>query len=73
MTKWLFDSRVTLYLQRFSSERFIAFGNNPVHSELAEQLGAEIADNKHVVADARSRMTSVENGYTFRTGCSRNG
>ncbi|WP_211745808.1 NAD(P)/FAD-dependent oxidoreductase [Paenibacillus sp. Marseille-Q4541] len=40
---------------------FIAFGNNPVHSELAEQLGAEIADNKHVVADARSRMTSVEN------------
>lgn len=40
---------------------FISFGNNKVHSELAEQLGAEIADNQHVAADARSRMSSVEN------------
>lgn len=40
---------------------FISFGGNQVHSELAVQLGAEIEDNKHVKADARTRMTSVPN------------
>ncbi|WP_339784325.1 NAD(P)/FAD-dependent oxidoreductase [Paenibacillus sp. FSL R7-0313] len=41
--------------QIFESERgFIAFGGNRVHYELAEQLGAVIADNKHVEADPRS-------------------
>ncbi|MCM3782812.1 NAD(P)/FAD-dependent oxidoreductase [Neobacillus mesonae] len=40
---------------------FIAFGGNRVHSELAEQLGAKITDNKHVNADGRSRMSSVPN------------
>jgi thioredoxin reductase len=41
--------------QIFESERgFIAFGGNRVHYELAEQLGAVIADNKHVKADPRS-------------------
>lgn len=48
--------------RRIEAERgFIAFGNNKVHSELAEQLGAELAKNKHVAADARSRMSTVEN------------
>ncbi|MEF3352561.1 NAD(P)/FAD-dependent oxidoreductase [Paenibacillus sp. GYB006] len=48
--------------RRIEAERgFIAFGNNKVHSELAEQLGAEVADNKHVAADGRSRMSTVEN------------
>ncbi|MCG7382396.1 NAD(P)/FAD-dependent oxidoreductase [Paenibacillus sp. ACRRY] len=41
--------------QIYESERgFIAFGGNRVHFELAEQLGAVIADNKHVEADRRS-------------------
>ncbi|GAB1155356.1 NAD(P)/FAD-dependent oxidoreductase [Paenibacillus illinoisensis] len=41
--------------QIYESERgFIAFGGNRVHFELAEQLGAVIADNKHVEADHRS-------------------
>lgn len=41
--------------QIFESERgFIAFGGNRVHYELAEQLGAVIADNKHVEANPRS-------------------
>jgi len=45
----------------FPAERgFIAFGNNPVHSELAAQLGVELHKNKHIEADKRSLMTNVE-------------
>lgn len=45
--------------QIFESERgFIAFGGNRVHYELAEQLGAVIADNKHVEADPRSMQAA---------------
>ncbi|WP_421378654.1 NAD(P)/FAD-dependent oxidoreductase [Bacillus salacetis] len=40
---------------------FIAFGGNKVHTELAEQLGVHIMDNKHINADARSKETNVEN------------
>ncbi len=39
---------------------FIAFGGNKVHTELAQQLGVEIMDNKHINADARSKETSVK-------------
>lgn len=38
---------------------FIAFGGNKVGSELAVQLGIERLENKHIVADARSKMTNV--------------
>ena len=45
--------------QIFESERgFIAFGGNQVHYELAEQLGAVIADNKHVEANPRSMQAA---------------
>lgn len=45
--------------QIYESERgFIAFGGNRVHYELAEQLGAVIADNKHVEANARSMQAA---------------
>ncbi|MFJ2042536.1 MULTISPECIES: NAD(P)/FAD-dependent oxidoreductase [unclassified Paenibacillus] len=45
--------------QIFESERgFVAFGGNRVHYELAEQLGAVIADNKHVEANARSMQAA---------------
>lgn len=39
---------------------FISFGGNMIHSELAEQLGAELEHNRHVKTDPRSKMTSVE-------------
>jgi len=45
--------------QIYESERgFIAFGGNRVHYELAEQLGAVIADNRHVEANARSMQAA---------------
>ncbi|SEA32844.1 Thioredoxin reductase [Paenibacillus sp. ov031] len=45
--------------QIFESERgFVAFGGNRVHYELAEQLGAVIADNKHVEANVRSMQAA---------------
>ncbi|WP_342555672.1 NAD(P)/FAD-dependent oxidoreductase [Paenibacillus sp. FSL R7-0652] len=47
--------------QIFESERgFIAFGGNRVHYELAEQLGAVIADNKHVEANPRSMQAAPQ-------------
>ncbi|WP_145048278.1 NAD(P)/FAD-dependent oxidoreductase [Paenibacillus xylanexedens] len=45
--------------QMYESERgFISFGGNRVHYELAEQLGAEIADNRHVKADPRTMIAA---------------
>jgi thioredoxin reductase (NADPH) len=40
---------------------FIAFGGNEVRTQLAEQLGIERMDNKHIVTNPRSKMTSVSN------------
>lgn len=40
---------------------FIAFGGNEVKSGLAKQLGVERLENKHIVTDARSKMTNVKN------------
>jgi thioredoxin reductase (NADPH) len=40
---------------------FIAFGGNEVRTQLAEQLGIERMDNKHIVTNPRSKMTSVPN------------
>lgn len=45
---------------RLEAERgFIAFGGNEVKSDLARQLGAERMENRHVMTDPRSKMTSV--------------
>ncbi len=38
---------------------FIAFGGNVIRSELASQLGVERMENRHIVTDPRSKMTSV--------------
>lgn len=38
---------------------FIAFGGNQVHSGLADQLGIERLENKHIVTDPRSKQTNV--------------
>jgi thioredoxin reductase (NADPH) len=38
---------------------FIAFGGNTVHSELARQLGVERLENRHLLADPRTKMTNI--------------
>jgi thioredoxin reductase len=38
---------------------FVAFGGNEVKSSLAAQLGAERLENRHILTDPRSKMTSV--------------
>ncbi|TVY10381.1 NAD(P)/FAD-dependent oxidoreductase [Paenibacillus cremeus] len=38
---------------------FIAFGGNRVHSDWLAPLGVERLENKHIVTDPRSKMTSV--------------
>jgi thioredoxin reductase (NADPH) len=38
---------------------FIAFGNNEVKTQLAQQLGIERLENKHIVTQPRSKMTSL--------------
>ncbi|MDF2668297.1 MAG: pyridine nucleotide-disulfide oxidoreductase [Paenibacillus sp.] len=40
---------------------FIAFGGNRVHSLLAEQLGVERLENRHIVTDPRTKMTNITN------------
>ncbi|GIP34297.1 thioredoxin-disulfide reductase [Paenibacillus sp. J2TS4] len=39
---------------------FVAFGGNLVNSQLAEQLGIERMENKHIVTDPRTKMTNVK-------------
>ncbi|WP_368502980.1 NAD(P)/FAD-dependent oxidoreductase [Alkalihalophilus sp. As8PL] len=47
--------------EKISVEKgFLAFGGNDVRSSLADQLGAERLENKHVVVDPRSKMTTVK-------------
>ncbi|MBB3112977.1 thioredoxin reductase [Paenibacillus phyllosphaerae] len=38
---------------------FVAFGGNEVRSELADQLGIQLHRNRHILVDARTKMTSV--------------
>ncbi|KAF0819149.1 Thioredoxin reductase [Bacillus sp. ZZV12-4809] len=48
--------------KKITGERgFIAFGGNEIKSGLAKQLGAERLENKHILTDPRSKMTSVRN------------
>jgi thioredoxin reductase (NADPH) len=48
--------------EKITGERgFIAFGGNEIKSDLAKQLGAERLENKHILTDPRSKMTSVRN------------
>jgi thioredoxin reductase len=59
-TNGLFRGIVLTNGERIGAERgFIAFGGNEVKSDLARQLGAERMENRHIVTDARSKMTSV--------------
>lgn len=41
------------------AQAFIAFGGNEVKSELGRQLGVEMLENKHILADPRTKMTNV--------------
>ncbi|MBO9605527.1 MAG: NAD(P)/FAD-dependent oxidoreductase [Paenibacillaceae bacterium] len=38
---------------------FVAFGGNRVRSELAQQLGVERLENRHIQTDPRTKMTNV--------------
>jgi thioredoxin reductase (NADPH) len=40
---------------------FVGFGGNEVRSQLAKQLGIELLENKHILVDPRTKMTSVRN------------
>ncbi|KRF21447.1 NAD(P)/FAD-dependent oxidoreductase [Paenibacillus sp. Soil787] len=56
----LFRGIVLANGERIAADRgFIAFGGNEVKSDLARQLGAERMENRHIVTDPRSKMTSV--------------
>lgn len=37
---------------------FVAFGGNEVRFSLAEQLGAQLMENKHILVDPRTKMTT---------------
>jgi thioredoxin reductase (NADPH) len=43
----------------YSEKCFIALGGNKVRSDLAEQLGVKRLNNRHIVVDARTKMTNV--------------
>jgi thioredoxin reductase len=40
---------------------FIAFGGNHINSAIAAQLGVERMENRHIITDARTKMTNVPN------------
>ncbi|BBH23582.1 pyridine nucleotide-disulfide oxidoreductase [Paenibacillus baekrokdamisoli] len=47
---------------RIDAERaFLAFGGNEVRSTLADQLGAHLHENMHILTHPRSKMTSIPN------------
>jgi thioredoxin reductase (NADPH) len=47
--------------EQLEAERgFVAFGGNEVKSQLAQQLGVELHENKHILVDPRTKMTNIE-------------
>lgn len=40
---------------------FLAFGGNKPNTDIAFQLGVKLEENKHILVDPRTKMTSVEN------------
>jgi thioredoxin reductase (NADPH) len=44
----------------YSDRAFVAFGGNEVRSLLAAQLGAELMDNRHLIVDPRTKLTTAE-------------
>lgn len=43
----------------FGERAFVAFGGNPVHSELAKALGVECHHNGHILVNPRTKQTNV--------------
>lgn len=39
---------------------FVAFGGNEVRSAIARELGIKLMENRHIIVDPRTKMTSVE-------------
>lgn len=44
-----------------ANHAFVAFGGNEVYSSIAEKLGVNLHQNKHILVDPRTKMTNVEN------------
>ncbi|WP_223703042.1 NAD(P)/FAD-dependent oxidoreductase [Sutcliffiella deserti] len=44
-----------------ASYAFLAFGGNKVNTQLVEQIGVELLENKHIKVNSRTKMTNVEN------------
>src|SRR5690606_11742454 len=43
---------------------FVAFGGNEVRSELAQRLGVQLHENKHIIVNPRTKMTNVEHVWS---------
>jgi thioredoxin reductase (NADPH) len=52
--------------ERLQAEKaFLGFGGTAIHSGLAQQLGAERLENKHITVDQRTKMTTVSNVWAI--------
>lgn len=49
----------------YAEKAFLGFGGTAVHSNLAEQLGAEIMENRHIIVNPRTKMTNVPNVWAI--------
>ncbi|KHD86624.1 NAD(P)/FAD-dependent oxidoreductase [Bacillus ginsengihumi] len=58
----LLENGQTIYGER----GFLAFGNNEVRSQLANQLGVQLHQNRHILVNARTKMTNIE--YVWAAG-----
>lgn len=52
-----------------ASYAFLAFGSNEVNTGLGKQLGVERLENKHIVVDPRTKMTSVKHVWAAGDAC----
>lgn len=52
-----------------ASHAFLAFGSNEVNTGLGKQLGVERLENKHIIVDPRTKMTSVKHVWAAGDAC----
>lgn len=45
----------------YAERAFIGFGGNQVHTDLAEQLGVTLMENKHIMVNPRTKETDIAN------------
>ncbi len=52
-----------------ANHAFLAFGSNQANTLLGKQLGVERLENKHIIVDPRTKMTSVKNVWAAGDAC----